>query len=558
MPTLHWVGKDKVVRHHHDVPFKVLQREYRFESASPSANTSDGNKIIHGDNLEALKALLPEYEGRVKCIYIDPPYNTGNEGWVYNDNVNDPRIVKWLNKVVGKEGEDLSRHDKWLCMMYPRLKLLHRLLAEDGSIWVSIDDIEAANLRLMMDEIFGSSHFVADVLWQKKYAVANDHKTIAPMHDHILVYRKTEQWQRGLLPRTEEKDRQYRFQDEKGIFRISDYTCNKSADERPNLYYPIVNPNTNDEIWPKKSRVWSYSQAEHQRHVAENLIYWGKDGQGKTPSFKRYKHLLKTGDGTVPQTWWTHEFAGHTDTAKKEIRAILADHPAASDFITPKPASLIERILQIASPLGNPSSGAEDGVILDSFAGSGTTAHAVLKLNAQDGGNRKFILVEMMDYAETITAERVRRVMEGYGEAPSPQTSPAGRGSKAVEGLGGGFEYFTLGEALFDEQGQLNEAAGVEAILRYVAYSERIPSPVGAGHARDESGRYYLGEAHGVHVYFIYQPDRVTSLDLDLLARLPIKPGKQVIYADQCLLGEDFMRRHTIVFKKIPRDISRF
>ncbi len=161
MPTLHWVGKDKVVRHHHDVPFKVLKREYRFESANPSANTSTGNKIIHGDNLEALKALLPEYEGRIKCIYIDPPYNTGNEGWVYNDNVNDPRILKWLHKVVGKEGEDLSRHDKWLCMMYPRLKLLHRLLAEDGLLFMSIDDNELGNAIAILDLIFGNAKKLA-------------------------------------------------------------------------------------------------------------------------------------------------------------------------------------------------------------------------------------------------------------------------------------------------------------------------------------------------------------------------------------------------------------
>lgn len=171
MPTLEWIGKDKVVNHHQDVPYRVLERQYSYDEAGKHAEDNGSeNMIIHGDNLEALKALLPRYEGKVKCIYIDPPYNTGNEGWVYNDNVNDPKIKKWLGEVVGKEGEDLSRHDKWLCMMYPRLKLLQRLLAEDGAIFISIDDVELPNTRLLMDEVFGSSNFITTIIWHKNYA----------------------------------------------------------------------------------------------------------------------------------------------------------------------------------------------------------------------------------------------------------------------------------------------------------------------------------------------------------------------------------------------------
>ncbi len=259
------------------------------------------------------------------------------------------------------------------------------------------------------------------------------------MHDHILVYQKTLQWKRNLLPRTEVNDSQYKFEDQKGVFRTSNYTCNKSADERPNLYYPVVNPNTGKEILPKRTRVWGYSREVHAAHIADDLIYWGKDGKAKVPSFKRYKHLLKNADGIVPSTWWTYDFASHTDESKKEIRAILFDNPNASDFITPKPVTLLERILTIAS---NPND-----IVLDSFAGSGTTAHAVLKLNKQDGGNRKFILIETMDYAENITAERVRRVMNGYGE-----------GGKRVAGMGGSFDYYEIGQPLFLEDGNLNEA----------------------------------------------------------------------------------------------------
>ncbi|MFM8333811.1 MAG: site-specific DNA-methyltransferase [Candidatus Methylumidiphilus sp.] len=579
MPTLHWVGKDKVVRHHHDVPFKVLQREYRFASANPSANSSTGNRIIHGDNLEALKALLPEYEGRIKCIYIDPPYNTGNEGWVYNDNVNDPRILKWLHKVVGKEGEDLSRHDKWLCMMYPRLKLLHRLLAEDGVVFVSIDRIELANLKVLFEEIFGSSNWVGEIIWRN--VTDNNPTNISLEHEYILCYAKNKSqvssaWKSAYLDVKEKlidlgsrlaaectnvdhlkktysewlknhKNEIWPFQDYKFIDFDGIYTGSRSVHNpgKEGYRYDVLHPKTGK---PCTQPLMGYRFPEEtmKKLIKDEKIIFGED-ENKIIELKLYVKDYKAKLASVI------EMDGRAGT--NEIKTIFPEDRRPFNF--PKPSALIEELLGFTT--GN------NDIILDSFAGSGTTAHAVLKLNAQDGGKRKFILVEMMDYAETITAERVRRVMEGYGEA-----SPTGKGGKQVEGLGGGFEYFTLGEALFNEDGQLNEAVGVEAILRYVAYSERIPlaptllpqgeglseaSPLGDGQGE---GHYYLGETHGVQVYFIYQPDRATSLDLDVLAQLPVKPGKLVIYADQCLLGEEFMRRHGILFKKIPRDMTRF
>ena len=200
MPTLHWIGKDKVIKHHHDVPFRVLNHQYTFSHTQGDDSISE-NKIIHGDNLEGLKALLPYYEGKIKCIYIDPPYNTGNEGWVYNDNVNDPKIKKWLEKVVGKEAEDLTRHDKWLCMMYPRLKLLHKLLAPDGAIFVSIDDNEQASLKLLMDEIWGGRNFVTQIVWQSRQSLQND-TDISVNHEYVLVYAKNRrQKERRLKPK---------------------------------------------------------------------------------------------------------------------------------------------------------------------------------------------------------------------------------------------------------------------------------------------------------------------------------------------------------------------
>ncbi len=536
MPSLNWIGKDAVVKHHKDVPFRLLEPV----PALSCGDAASGNLLVQGDNLHALKALLPRYAGQVKCIYIDPPYNTGNEGWAYNDNVNSPEIRKWLGAVVGKEGETLDRHDRWLCMMYPRLVMLRQFLREDGSIFVSIDDNEVATLRLLMDEIFGAGNFVATVIWQKKYAVANDHKTIAPMHDFLLVYQRSPQWKRNLLPRGDSKDGLYKFEDEKGLFRPDNYTCSKSVEERPNLYYPVANPNTGQEIWPKRTRVWSYSQEEHARHVKENLIYWGKDGKGKVPAYKRYRHELRNADGVVPQTLWTHDFAGHTDTARKDLREVLFDVPSASDFATPKPAQLIQRVLQVATD--------KDSLILDSFAGSGTTGHAVLKQNAEDGGTRKFILVEMdTNIAKNVTAERVKRVSQGYTNAKGdavPGLSPAG----------GGFQFCTLSaEPLFTPQGQIRDDVTFVQLAEFVWFAE-----TGVGY-RGTADSPLLGEHEGRAIYLLYNgilKDKTVGggnvLTGVVFNILPSFDGPKIIYAAACRLGAPRLQREQIVFKQTP------
>ena len=531
MPTLNWIGKDAVVKHHKDVPFRLLEPD----AALSCGAAGSGNLIVQGDNLHALKALLPRYAGQVKCIYIDPPYNTGNEGWVYNDNVNSPEIRRWLGEVVGKEGETLDRHDRWLCMMYPRLVLLKQFLREDGAIFVSIDDNEVGTLRLLMDEIFGSGNFVANVIWQKKYAVANDHKTIAPMHDFVLVYQRSPSWQRNLLPRGEEKDSQYKYEDVAGVFRPDNYTCAKTAEERPNLYYPVTNPNTGEEIWPKRTRVWSYSQDEHQRHRAEDLIYWGKDGKGKVPAYKRYKHALRN-DGVVPQTLWPHEFAGHTDGSRKELREVLHDVPSVSDFATPKPSLLIQRILQIATD--------KDSIVLDSFAGSGTTAHAVLKQNAEDGGQRHFILVEMDEnIAQNVTAERVRRVAGGYTNAKG----------QAAAGLGGGFQFCRLSsEPLFDAYGQIRSDVTFAELAKFVWLAETQTGYTG------QADSPLLGVHEGRAIYLLYNgilKDKSVGggnvLTAPVLAVLPPFDGPKVIYAAANRLGSR-TAREGITFKQTP------
>ncbi len=538
MPTLHWIGKDKVINHHREVPYKVLEHGYGFDSTKGKTKqpTSSGNKVLHGDNLEALKSLLPEYEGKVKCIYIDPPYNTGNEGWVYNDNVNDPRIKKWLGDVVGKEGEDLSRHDKWLCMMYPRLVLLHKLLADDGTIFVSIDDNAYALLRTVFDEIFGVGNFVGNIVWQKRTS-PDARLNLGPAHDYVLVFAKQKaQMRLNLVPVSDARASAYKNPDHdpRGLWASVDIT-GQTGHATPSQFYTITSP-SGRAMEPPSGRCWAMAEATFNKLNKDNRIWFGMDGTARP----RLKKFLSESEGTTTWTWWPNTEVGHNQEAAKELAEILG---SVGQFDTPKPARLISRILQLATD--------KEALILDSYAGSGTTAHAVLNLNKQDGGNRKFILIEMMDYAETITAERVKRVMQGYGAEKNK-----------TEGTGGSFDYYTLGAPLFNGQEQLNEDVGVERIREYIWYSETraaLEPPVATAKGKAaKANPSYLGMHERTAYYFVYEAKALTTLDHELLGTLPTKGERTVIYADNCLLPKKFLEQHGIVFKKIPRDISRF
>ncbi len=552
MPTLEWIGKSKVINHHQDVPFRVLERKYSFdENGQHDEDNGSENMIIRGDNLEALKALLPRYEGRVKCIYIDPPYNTGNEGWVYNDNVNDPKIKKWLGKVVGKEGEDLTRHDKWLCMMYPRLKLLQKLLVDDGVIFVSLDFHEQPFMRLIMDEIFGASNYVSEIACVNKPSGRSDDKYIATAHESIIVYRKSPLLTLGGFEPEEKITKRYNKRDTDGrLYREEDLRKRGTHDERtdrPNLFYPFFfNQETgelivggNDEktpdgfirIEPMKSKdvqgTWRWGQDTanaqktyiHPRYMP-NKQQW---------SLFEWEYLDERG-AAKPTTLWDFKDVNSERGTEVFIKYLGFKK---EDFPNPKPVGTIQRILQIAT--------AGDDIILDSFAGSGTTAHAVLNMNKADGGHRKFILVEMMDYADSITAERVKRVIKGYGE-----------GKKAVEGTGGNFSFYDLGEPLLVGD-CLNEAVAPEKIREYIWFME-TKQP----YAPPNSGNpYYLGKHNSTGYYFYYEPQRVTVLDYAFLSTITEKADGTVIYADRCAISEDKLAKMGVTFKKIPRDISR-
>ena len=639
MPSLDWIGKKKVVNHHLEVPFRVLEKKYdfyaeggeslplspagkpSFATPSPKGDTplkTPENRIIHGDNLEALKSLLPEYEGRIDCIYIDPPYNTGNEGWVYNDNVNDPRIKKWLGEVVGKESEDFTRHDKWLCMMYPRLKLLQKLLSEKGAIFISIDDNEEANLKLVCDEIFGSGNFVANISWQRTYSMRNDSKGIPAEAENIIVYSKTPDWEPNKLPRTAEMDSKYKNPDNdiNGAWQNTSAFA-PGAVTHQGMVYAIQHPFTGEMIYPTKTACWRYQQDAmleymngwcqykledlHDEEERAKVCGISKDEvrkdvkaivlsksleeskkeaeavykRGQWPRFYftsngnggiRRKTYLENVEGKPATNLWLFKDVGHTDEAKKEILSIFNGNAV---FDTPKPTRLIERILQIATD--------KDSIILDSFAGSGTTAHAVLNMNRKDGGRRRFILIEMMDYAETITAERVKRVIKNYEKEKQTdlfasndahekeKRSPLGLSKSACYES---FSFYELGEPLLINN-LLNEKVDTQTIREYIWFTEtgrKIPDEIpkqvrGDGHAELVSAsenQYFLGCNYGAAYWFYYEKEKATTLDIDFLSTIKGKYEQYIIYADICLIPQDLLQKSNIIFKKIPRDIKKF
>jgi site-specific DNA-methyltransferase (adenine-specific)/adenine-specific DNA-methyltransferase len=524
MPTLNWIGKKAVENHHRQVPFHLLKEVPELSVGDPGS----GNLLVEGDNLLALKALLPYYAGQVKCIYIDPPYNTGNEGWIYNDNVNSQEMREWLGKVVGNEKEDLSRHDKWLSMMYPRLQLLREFLRDDGSIFISIDDNEITNLRYIMDDIFGEKNFVATVIWEKVYSPKSTAKYLSENHDYILVYaRRKEAWTRNLLPRTNKQDKRYKNvdNDPRGPWKPGDLSAR-------NPYsigvYPITCPSGRLISGPPKGMYWRVSKEKLDDLNADGRIWWGKHGNN-VPAIKRF--LSEVAEGIVPETIWTYQEAGHNQDAKKELLAILPD--ADRVFITPKPTQLIQRILQLATD--------KDSIILDSFAGSGSTGHAVLKKNRQDGGNRRFILVELEHtICKTITAKRIERASKGFGDTP---------------GLGGGFRFATLGESLFNDRGNIRSTVPYTDLARHVYFTETgepLPCKI------DATGPL-LGVCRGLAVYLLYNgilkdksPNGGNVLTTGLLGRLPKHDGPKVVYGTACRIGLERLRRENIIFKQLP------
>ena len=534
MSELLFKGKEFVYNHHLSVPFRPLVMDADKGVGEPSLA---GNVIIHGDNLHALKALLPRYAGKVDCVFIDPPYNTGNEGWCYSDNVNAPMIKEWLDSnPVGVE--DGLRHDKWCAMMWPRLRLLHELLAETGSLWMTLDDNEIHRARQMLDEIFGVDCSVGQIAWQKRTSREN-RAVLSPSFDHVLVYSKADRatWKlhRNLLAPS---DAGYSNPDNdpRGAWASIPFSA---QGYRKNQVYDISTP-TGVKLRPPRGRCWAALEPEFERLKAEGRVYWPKSGNGR-PRIKQYQAEAK---GLVPMTLWPADEVGDTQSSKKHLLQIFEEYDESDLRIhAPKPVDLVRRIIEVATK--------NCGLVLDSFAGTGTTAHAVLEANTRDGGSRRFILVEMEDYADDLTAERVRRVIKGYPFTGTQKTEllrekitwaklRSANLTEAVEaienlhgheydrirrqvkdgelivtgetaltdqteGLGGSFAYLTLGDPV-----ELDKLLTGETLPSYENLGAAL-FHMATNRAFDAeacvSADCYLGEADGQHVWLIYEPD---------------------------------------------------
>jgi adenine-specific DNA-methyltransferase len=483
---------------------------------SAVGDLASDNLLIQGDNLEALKALLPFYAGRVKCIYIDPPYNTKSAFEHYDDNL---------------------EHSQWLSMMYPRLELLRDLLSDDGSIWISIDDNEGHYLKVLMDEVFGRKNFVANVIWQKKYSPQNDAQFFSPMHDHVLVYAHTiSRWHRNLVPRSEKQDKAYRNldNDPRGLWKPSDLT---RAEHRDRDYYGITTP-AGKVVFPARGRSWSRPPDEIERLRTDNRLWFGRKGDS-IPSLKRFLSEVK--EGVVPQTIWFREEVGDNQDAKKEVKA-LGD---SEIFATPKPEYLVKRMLDVSTSAGD--------LILDSFLGSGTTAAVAHKMG------RRWIGIEMGEHAQTHCLPRLTKVVEGEQGGISEAVGWKG---------GGGFRFMQLGEPVFREDGRIASEVRFEALAGYLWFLETgTPlTPTLSHKERGSKASPVLGIHGGTTYALLYngilgdrRPDGGNVLTMPVWQALREQAkghdGPWVIYGEATRLSAARLRSLGITFKQIPYDI---
>lgn len=581
MPALDWIGKHAVREHHSEVRFRILEESEERQVGDPNAD----NLLIQGDNLHTLKSLIPYYSGEVKCVYIDPPYNIGSGDWAYDDKVDSPEIRGWLNETVGGEMEDLSRHDKWLCMMYPRMMILHELMSEDGSIWMNIDDNEMHHARLLMDEIFGRSNFKSTIVWQKRTS-PDSRVNLGAAHDYILVYAKNkEEIDLNLVPLSGERASDYTNPDgdPDGRWASIDMT-GQTGHATEDQYYEIETPNGNT-YKPPEGRCWAYAKDTFEDLVEKGRVWFGEDGSNR-PRFKKYLHEA---EGMTEWTWWENEKVGHNQEAKKELKEILPE----VDFgeLTPKPSRLIERILTLATD--------KDDLVLDSFAGSASTGHAVLKKNADDDGNRRFILVELQEeMAQNVAFPRLKRAVEGYpyegteketlieekitvrslkkgdqiyAESEEVKKNHADQYDKIrremddgvfrmygqnnieerKEGLGSGFRYYTLGSPLIDSNGFIQDEVEFEELARHIHYVE-MGSPLPRDHEMEPP---LVSVENGTAVYLLSDESRIVTRSV--LDDLPTNGEVEdtIVYGDANRVSDSALSDFGVTFRQIPYDI---
>lgn len=539
MPTLHFKGKTFVQNHHLAVKYHQLIPKKEL-SLTDKVSLHD-NLIIQGDNLIALKSLLPTYSGKIKFVNIDPPYNTGNEKWVYNDNVNSPMIKEWLGKVVDKE--DMTRHDKWLCMMMPRLKLLKELLSEDGAIAINIENNEYANLKLLLDEIFGESNFVGTFIWRKKEGGGQTKEHFVTEHEYIILYRKSPlfTWIDDTL---EGEDTSFNKEDELGkykLVKLAKWGNTSRKEDRPKMHFPIIAPDGTKVIpYAPDGNLgrWRVGKARMDLLVESELVEFKKNDNDEWLAYEKI-YFDENDIKTIKERSILYDLTNTAD-ASKQLTEIFGKK---DEFDTPKPLDLVKYFVSHITK--------ENDLILDSFAGSATTAHAVLDINREDNGKRKFILIEMEDYANTITAERIRKVIQGVKKA---------KNETLKKGLGGTFSYFGLGETIEMESllkgKNLPSFTEFARYLFYTATGEEFNEKL----VNEKTG--FIGESKNYEAYLFYKADidwlKKNALTLELCKSLPKYKNKQrLVFAPAKYVDDYTLLEHRIDFCQLPYEIYR-
>lgn len=507
MPILNWLGRDEALKTANKTPYRLLEEVPELGYGDKTKE----NMIVQGDNLEALKALLPFYAGQVKCIYIDPPYNTGSAFEHYDDNL---------------------EHSQWLSLIYPRLELLKEFLSEDGSIWISIDDDEGHYLKVICDEVFGRKNFISNIVWQKKYGPANDAKWLSDTHEHILCYAKNKCiWRPNLFIRSDEQLKDYKNPDNdpRGVWRASDLSVRTFND---NCVYEITGP-TGEKFLPPPTRAWAVSKERFHELIDDNRIWWGVNKNCR-PMFKKF--ITEVKNGVTPETWWTRDFAGDNKIAKYESKDLFK----GESFATPKPEKLLERILHLST--------STEGLVLDSFLGSGTTAAVAHKMG------RRYIGIEMGNHAITHCVPRLKAVVDGE----------QGGISKAVNWQGGGgFRFYKLGNEVFDAEGNINENISFENLSAHIWFTE-TKTPFNKPTAKS----IYLGTYNNVSYALLYNgilrdkridggnvlTNKTLNVILEDMQHQPYE--KLVIYGESSRISQARLKSLNIEFKQTPYDIK--
>ena len=536
MAHMEFKGKYSVYSHHLAVPYRPLVPDAA-RSLDPLG--VDDNLIIHGDNLSALKSLLPRYAERVNCVYIDPPYNTGNEKWVYNDNVNSPLMREWLRANAPVDGEDLERHDKWLCMMWPRLHLIRELLADDGVIFVSIDDNEQHRLRMLMDDVFGEENFFASLAWESRTKPTNMGRArfnIQSNTETLLVYGKSTMTKHSGFRLYPSRQKDYPYRDENGSYRLEEFQQRRNIGSirRDTMLYPI------NGIHPKPGYRWQVSQSRYESLLQEQRVLI-QNGRVFEKVYKGNE------DAFAYEPFWSFigKDIGTSESGKDDLNKILG---VGHGLETVKPLGLIAKLIY--------HSARPDALILDSFAGSGTTAHAALALNKEDGGNRRFILVECEDYADAITAERVRRVIRGV---------PGARDAALREGLGGSFQYCELGEAIDVEEMIRGDALpAYESLAAHLLFTATgVSAGLDSMARKDDDGLFHRTEKINYHllwepdVRWLLSPEAVLNAERAerVGARCRAEGRKAVVFAAAKYIGQRDLTDIGVTFCQVPYEL---